>query len=184
MIIGYIRIIFPLTLVYLCLTANLHAANVTAGLLLSTFITWLIKPPPYMAAPLTAPLAIVTTLAYLAKLIIDTLRCDLAVSKLLLSRRMPIAPGIIAIRSVPPGRQPGAVISALAAHAITLTPGELVLEIADDGTLYTHTLNAPTTATDGPADQAARLASYDRIFPPIATASAPASASHSQGPTP
>jgi multicomponent Na+:H+ antiporter subunit E len=51
---------------------------------------------------------------------------------------MPINPGIVAI----PTQCESDLSRALSTHAITLTPGEMVVEIGKDGTMYTHMLDA------------------------------------------
>jgi multicomponent Na+:H+ antiporter subunit E len=61
----------------------------------------------------------------------------LQVAHIVLSPSLPIKPGIIAI----PSGTDSDLATALSAHAITVTPGELVVEISDDGVMYTHVLD-------------------------------------------
>ena len=61
----------------------------------------------------------------------------LTVSRIVLAPRLPLNPGIIAI----PSGSKSALGTARSAHAITLSPGELVVAIDDDGVMYTHCLN-------------------------------------------
>jgi multicomponent Na+:H+ antiporter subunit E len=68
---------------------------------------------------------------------------DLAVSgfqvaRIVLDPRTEIRPGILAI----PSDSESELGTALSAHALTLSPGELVLEIDDEGIMYTHVLDA------------------------------------------
>jgi multicomponent Na+:H+ antiporter subunit E len=60
------------------------------------------------------------------------------VARIVLNPKRSLHPGIITI----PSKTNSDAARALNAHAITLTPGEIVVEMADDGTMYTHCLNA------------------------------------------
>jgi multicomponent Na+:H+ antiporter subunit E len=53
-----------------------------------------------------------------------------------------VKPGIIAI----PSDCDSELATALSAHAITLAPGEMIVEIGKDGTMYAHALDATRAA--------------------------------------
>jgi multisubunit Na+/H+ antiporter MnhE subunit len=162
-VVGHLRMMFPLCMVYLCLTTRLHPANIVAGLLVSAFISLIISPPP-CTTPLSAfPVIAIATVNYLAKLVYEVAGCGWRVAKIVLNPSLPLTPGIVAIHA----RRTDPQILALSAHSITVTPGEMVLEVGDDGTLYTHTLNVPSTTEQSAAAQSARLAAFEKILPPI-----------------
>ena len=56
----------------------------------------------------------------------------------MLSPKLPIQQGNIAI----PTTCTAETAQALSAHAITLTPGAMVVEMGDEGRMYTHVLDA------------------------------------------
>jgi multisubunit Na+/H+ antiporter MnhE subunit len=53
---------------------------------------------------------------------------------------------------------------ALSAHAITLTPGEMVVEVAEDGTMYTHMLDATDADEHVREAQELRETMLNKIF--------------------
>ncbi len=79
----------------------------------------------------------------------------------ILTPRLPLQPGVVAIRSDCDDE----LDTALAAHAISLAPGELVVEIDAQGVLYTHTLDATHAAETIAEAQRLRAELLSRIFP-------------------
>ena len=55
--------------------------------------------------------------------------------------------------------------TALSAHAITLAPGEMVVEIGEGGVMYTHTLDASQAADYVAEAQDLRRELLRKIFP-------------------
>jgi multicomponent Na+:H+ antiporter subunit E len=82
------------------------------------------------------------------------------VAKLVLDPKLPIRPGIIAIKS----GMTSEIGTALSAHAITITPGEMVVEIGDDGTMYTHCLDAVSSGEGGDSAQQTRRDMLQQIL--------------------
>ena len=69
--------------------------------------------------------------------------------------------GVVAVPTQDP--EENAVITALSAGVITLTPGELVIE-ADHGVMYVHTLDTDRTAASADDAQTERLGLFRRIL--------------------
>ncbi|MDX1415484.1 MAG: Na+/H+ antiporter subunit E [Candidatus Promineifilaceae bacterium] len=133
-----IRGMLGLTAVYLALTGNFQLSNIVAGLIISTFVVWLLRmenKPLSLRAFFPAAWALVK---YIVVLMIDLVISGLQVARIVLSPKLPIAPGNIAI----PTRCSTDLAQALSAHAITLTPGEMVVEMGERGVMYTHALDA------------------------------------------
>jgi multicomponent Na+:H+ antiporter subunit E len=80
----------------------------------------------------------VALLRYVALAFYDLVVNGLQVARLVIDPRVPVRPGILAI----PTETVSDLGTALSAHAITLAPGELVLEIDEEGVMYTHVLDA------------------------------------------
>lgn len=133
----YIRWIVLLAVAYLALTSNLEAANVVVGLALAAGVVVLVRPDLRPLAPRNIPQSIVALVRYLGNLISDLVVSGIQVARIVLSPSLPIRPGIIAI----PAQTETDLGIALSAHALTLTPGEIVVEIDDDHTMYTHCLD-------------------------------------------
>ncbi len=82
-------------------------------------------------------------------------------ARLVLSPSLPIKPGVLRI----PSDTETDLGAALSAHAITLTPGEMVVEMDSDNVMYTHALDA-TKAKEYVHDaQEMRRKLLDQIFP-------------------
>jgi multicomponent Na+:H+ antiporter subunit E len=147
-------------LVYLALTMNLAINNIVVALLVGVGVALFIKPERTHVPLSRLPRGIVTFFVYVALLILDVIRSGINVARIVLDPRLPIRPGIVAIRS----GSKTELGTALSAHAITITPGEMVIEIGDDGTMYTHCLDAVSSGPGADAAQAKRREMLEKIF--------------------
>lgn len=129
--------VLMLWLVYLALSANLELNNVVLGLLIAGGIASLVHPEPYRIHPSQVPRAAWAAVRYAFVVAKDVIEGGLQVARLTLDPKLPIHPVVIA---VPSGTESEAA-TALSAHAITLSPGSMVIEIGDHGDMYTHTLD-------------------------------------------
>ena len=128
---------FALAIVYLALTANLELSNILLGILVGLFVTFLLPASQSKFHPSYWPQFIWTLTRYIIYIAWDLIVSGVQVAGIVLSRDMKIDPGIIAI----PSKTESDIATALSAHEITLTPGELVVEIDEDGVMYTHVLD-------------------------------------------
>lgn len=155
-----IWLIIGLWVVYLALTSNLELSNLVLGLLIATGLTWLIRPGGGKVEVRRLPQAVLAMGQYTLILIFDAVKSGLAVARIILDPALPVKAGIVAI----PSGCKSELATALSAHAITLAPGEMVVEISDDGVMYTHTLDV-THATEYVADaQRMRRELLGKIF--------------------
>jgi multicomponent Na+:H+ antiporter subunit E len=147
---------------YLALTTNLALNNLIFGAGVAVIVYMLIRPGTRQDLTLSQlPLAILGAAQYTIYVIIDVIKSGVNVTRIILSPTLPIRPGIIAIKS---GMR-GEFATALSAHAITITPGEMVVEIGDGGIMYTHCLDAVKSGEDAAAAQAIRRDMLAKIFP-------------------
>lgn len=140
------RWIVTLALAYLALTSNFEPINIVVALLVATGVVFLARP----TAPATsrrrvrrtligsAVATVVALIRYLGTLVEDLAVSGIQAARIVVSPTLPIRPGIITI----PAETESDAGLALAAHSVTLTPGEIVVEIGDDNILYTHCLDA------------------------------------------
>jgi multicomponent Na+:H+ antiporter subunit E len=157
----YLQYLVPLFLVYLALTANLSLPNLVVGVLVAIAATLLVRPKRRAMSARSVPGAFLALLEYIFILAVDVIRNGLQVARIVLTPSLPIKPGIIAIPSLC-STEMG---TALSAHAITVSPGELVVEISEDGTMYTHTLDATDSEKKSAEAQQMRVNLLQRIFP-------------------
>lgn len=121
---------------YLALSGNLQVSNLVVGLIIAAGVTWLLHPEPHRVDLRRLPAALAATLRYALVVVLDVLRGGVQVARLTLDPSLPIQPGIIAI----PSGTTSELATALSADAISLSPGEMVVEISRDGVMYTHAL--------------------------------------------
>ena len=67
----------------------------------------------------------------------DFVAGGLQVARIVLDPKLPIHPAVIAI----PSGTESELATALSSHAISLSPGAMVMEIGEHGVMYTHTLD-------------------------------------------
>ena len=133
----YFPFILLLTLIYLMLTANFEWLNIFAGVLIAMVITWLLRPRLKTLSWHRVPAAILALIQYLGILVYDIIKGGIMVAKSVWSSNIEIDPAIIAI----PSGCDSEFATALSAHALSVSPGEVVVEIDEDGVMYTHVLD-------------------------------------------
>jgi multicomponent Na+:H+ antiporter subunit E len=146
--------------VYLALTGNLEMNNLLLGVLIAAGLTLLIRPQRARIELRRLPEVTLALSRYLLLILSDMLRSGLAAARLILDPALPVKPGIVAI----PSGCESELATALSAHAISLAPGELVVEIGEDGTMYTHALDATQAAEYVTEAQRLRRELLGKIF--------------------
>jgi multicomponent Na+:H+ antiporter subunit E len=137
------QIAIPIFLVYLALSGNLEPANLVLGALVALLVSVLLPVPAGPAYPWRRlPLFVWAMMRYFLVVITDIIKGAIATSRIVLDPKLPINPGIIII----PSDSKSELGAALSAHAISLSPGELVVEMDTLGTLYVHCLNVDNSA--------------------------------------
>lgn len=156
----YVRSILILLILYLAITGNLQISNIVLGTAVATIATLLLRPRPDSIDLHRLPSAAWALLRYISILAVDVVRSGINVARIVLDPALPIRPGIIAI----PSGCDSELGVALSAHAITITPGEMVIGIDEQGVLYTHCLDATHAAEYAAQAQAMRRDLLSKIF--------------------
>lgn len=157
----YVRAVFFLTLAYLALTANLQVSNIVVGVLLAAGVMALLRPEPRGAEWPGGSTAVFAFVKYIFILARDLIISGVQVARIVLDPKLTLQQGIIAI---PSGCQ-SEMGTALSAHAITLTPGEMVVEIDAAGVMYTHVLDVSQAETAVADAQQLRVELLAKIYP-------------------
>jgi multicomponent Na+:H+ antiporter subunit E len=155
-----IWMLMGLWVVYLALTANLEMSNLVLGMLIAAGLTLMGRPRRGRIELRRLPEATLALGRYLLLIFSDMITSGLAAARLILDPALPLRPGIVAI----PSGCESELATALSAHAISLAPGELVVEIGEDGTMYTHTLDATHAAEYVAEAQRLRRELLGKIF--------------------
>lgn len=146
---------------YLALTQNFGWNNLFVGLAVAVGINLLLPKRTGKTDYGRLPGALIALMRYVALLIVDIIKCGIQVAGIVLSPEMKIKPGVVAI----PSYSESELGTALSAHAITITPGEMVVAIDEDGVMYTHCLvDATQDAAVRQDAQRVRNEMLDKIF--------------------
>jgi multicomponent Na+:H+ antiporter subunit E len=137
-----VPVILFFTLVYLLLSANLEWLNIALGILIAVGITLLLKPDTALTSWRRIPRAILAIIQYLGILFYDIIKGGIIVARSVWRPSLDIDPAIIAI----PSDCKSELATALSAHATSIAPGELVVEIDTYGIMYTHVLDVANSA--------------------------------------
>jgi multicomponent Na+:H+ antiporter subunit E len=149
--------------VYVIQSGNYSLNNLVFGLLVALLAFLLLRPMIGGGRAINiaqVPLMLIGMLQYLWYVVVDVIKCGINVAKIVLDPKLPIRPGIVAVKS----RRTSDFGTALSAHAITITPGEMVIEIGDDGVMYTHCLDAVSSGEGADGAQANRNRLLDKIL--------------------
>jgi multicomponent Na+:H+ antiporter subunit E len=155
-----IPLVFVLFFIYLAMTGTLVASNIVVGFLLAVGSAWLLQPQRRTLAWRRLPGAVFALLYYLLYLLWDLIQSGFQVAQIVLRPQIAIDPGIVAI----PSGTDSELATALSAHAISVTPGELVVEIDEEGVMYTHMLDVSVAVERVEEAQQLRRSLLRRIF--------------------
>lgn len=157
---NYLRGVILLTLAYLAFTSNLQLSNVVIGVVLAGGVMVLLRPEVQPLNVRNLPAALWALLRYVLNLASDLIVSGIQVARIVLDPALPIRPGIVAI----PSECESDLARALSMHAITITPGEMVVEVDEEGVMYTHCLDATRAAEYAADAQAMRRQMLEQIF--------------------
>lgn len=146
---------------YLLMTSNFEIRNLVVGGVIAIVLALLIQPDARRIEPRRIPRALISALRYAGILIYDMFAGGLFVAGILLRGGRDIHPGIIAV----PSGCDSELANALSAHAITLGPGEMVVEIDEQGVMYTHVLDVRRSEIYIEDAQRMRRELFRYIFP-------------------
>lgn len=124
--------------IYLLLTGNLQLSNWLVGGLLAGAITLLLPNRTVLPGWRRLPRILWAIVQYVFVLLYDLVKSGLEVAWIVIHPRLPIHPGVVKIHTNTENEW----ANALSAHAITITPGTLALEMDDHGVIYAHCLDA------------------------------------------
>jgi multicomponent Na+:H+ antiporter subunit E len=150
-----------LWIIYLALTMNFEYRNIIMGGFVAACVVVLMRPKSTKIDISRLPSALIATIKYIGILLIDIFLSGVQVATIVFNPRLPIKPGIISINSLSESE----LSEALSAHAITVTPGEIVIEIDEHGNMYTHCLIATESEKKAEDAQRLRVNLLQKIFP-------------------
>ena len=135
----------PIALIWCSVTGHVTLDSFGFGFVLGLLTLILLRQVGVRYAKvgsLRQPLAM---LIYTGVLLWSAFTSSVRVARLVLTPDLRLKTAILAVKTSKRGR-PNELLTALSAHGITATPGQFVLDIDDDDTLYVHCLELPEFA--------------------------------------
>lgn len=151
----YFLYAIPLALFWMGITNLLTPESFLVGYLLGIGGTALFRPRLPDVNWRKLPGQLVALLVYVVVLYRDILLSGMGLARRVLSRDMNLKLGIIAVPIQDPEKSQ--MVAALSADIVTLTPGELVVEIEDNSVMYVHCLDVEDAEAHAADVQAKRL---------------------------
>ena len=159
---AYLLTSVPLALFWMGITNILTLESFFVGYFLSMAGTLLFRPDPPTIDWRKLPDQLVALVIYLVMLYWDILLSGIDLARRVLSRDMRLELGIIAVPIQDPEKSQ--IVAALSADVVTLTPGELVVEIEDNSVMHVHCLDVKAVEPHAAAVQARRVQLLQRIL--------------------
>ncbi len=156
----HMRNLIPLVVTYLVLSANLEWNNIILGTAIALGVLALLPGASGERQCRGFLRALPAIFQYVVILGFDLIKSGIQVARIVLSPDMPIRPGIVAV----PTDCRSDLGRALSAHAVTLTPGQLVVGIDARGVMYTHCLDVTGALETVSRAQKVRERLLHRIF--------------------
>lgn len=154
----------PLAIIFMTLSDQWSLGGLVTGMVLGAGIVLLLVDRRAPMRPGQLPSQLFWLLAYVARLALDILLSGIDVARRVLSPRLNVNPGELEVSTQDPANN--MLISALSAHAITTTPGEVVEDFAERSgqtTMLVHALEVDASAKSIHQAQTRRLRLLRRI---------------------
>lgn len=155
----------PMAAIMMMLSGIYTLETFVLGFLIGYAILALVEGDRVEVNPRKLPGQFVALMWYLGLLLVDIVRSGFDVARRVLRPTMDISPGVIAVHTQDESNN--GMISALSAHGITITPGEMVidfLELENRTVMYVHALDEEDSRAKAKANQTKRLKTYRRIL--------------------
>jgi multicomponent Na+:H+ antiporter subunit E len=151
---------FPFAVMWVFVTDRLTLDGFLIGYVLSIAILLALGGQHVKVSLRRLPRQCFALLIYTLLLSRDIFLSAFDVARRVLAPRIPLATGIVLV----PTQDDDAVIAALSAHSITITPGELVVDFKGTENMYVHCLDVYASAAKLNSAQAQRVALFRRIL--------------------
>ncbi len=145
----------PIALLWVAVTGRVTPGGLAVGYLIGLALLLLLGRLGIRPRRGLSPRQLGAALRYAGRLLADITVSSVQVARIILSPRLRLQTGILALPSG--DRRDDQLLTALSAHGINVSPGQLVIDIDDMGTLYVHCLDLKASRGTIEAQQRARL---------------------------
>lgn len=156
-----LSVALPISVLWVLVTGRISIGSVFVGLLIGLAGVLALRKIGVRPRRVITLDQVVATLQYAALLTWNAIVSSVQVTMLILSPRLDLRTGIVALRTG--DTSPDQKLSAISAHSINMTPGQLVIDFDDRGTLFVHCIDFETTQRTLEAEQDRRMRFLRRI---------------------
>lgn len=154
--------VLSIALLWMIIVGQVTLEMFGVGFVIGLGLVIVLRPPTFALRWQRLPGQLLALIRYVLALFLDIFLSGVDVARRILSPNMRLKPGIIAVSTQDTERDP--VILALSADYISLTPGELVVEVEDNHLMYVHCLDVEASAAIAEKAQAQRLRLLKRVM--------------------
>jgi len=155
----------PLSVLFMTMSVQWTIDGFIVGYIVGAGVMFMLGGTPGELQWSKLPTQLLWLVVYIVRLVVEIFLASFDVARRVLSPSMPINPGELRVSTQ--DEQQRRVISALSAHAVTVTPGEMVIGFEEkDGETYmiVHTLDVDMSRETMDDSQASRLTLLQRIM--------------------
>jgi len=153
-----IRTLFPalpLSLMWVAITGRVEWGSLLVGYIIAVLILTGLRRLGIRIEGYVTPRQIIALLRYSVLLFWNGLVSSIYVARMLLRPKIELKTGIVALNTG--DTTPTQYLSALSAHGLNMTPGELVIDFGENGTLYVHCLDIENSRSRLELEQQKRI---------------------------
>lgn len=151
----------PVAIVWVAITGKTSLDSLGLGYVIGLFVIWLMARMDIRFTGVKSFDRIVALATYVATILWTSLVSSLHVARLVLRPKIELKTGVVRLNTG--DLSESQLLTALSAHGINMTPGEMVIEIADGGDLYIHCIDLEESRPVIEDQQAKRLKLLRRI---------------------
>lgn len=129
----------PFSLLWVAVTGRVEWGSLLVGYIIGVITFTILSGLGISFRGRLTPRQVIAFVRYTATLLWNALLSSFHVARMLMRPKLELKTGIIALKTG--DLTPEQRIAALSAHSLTMSPGELVIDFSEDGTLYVHCLD-------------------------------------------
>lgn len=160
--IQYLLSALPIAIVWIAITGRVSLDSFALGYFLGLVTLAALRLLGIRFGKVRSADQLLAVLIYGGTILLNGFKSSLKVVKLVLSPKIKLETGIVALNTG--DLSESQLLTALSAHGINTTPGQLVIDIADGGVLYIHCLDLEASRAVVEPEQARRIHLLRRIL--------------------
>lgn len=151
----------PIAIVWVAVTGKTSLDSFGLGYVIGLGVIWLMERMDIRFTGVKSLDRIVALLTYVVTILWTSFVSSLHVARMVLRPKIELKTGVVRLNTG--DLSESQILTALSAHGINMTPGEMVIEIADGGDLYIHCIDLEESRPVIEQQQAKRLKLLRRI---------------------